>query len=168
MAALVTDSIFCRINNGGRVAKTSVRVSLRRVVYTIGSPGDFKKSFARLLISETTYTRTGGFCESIIPRFSPGGTQNPPVLPGTESVCSGRQHPLSAPGGRQRYNTLDFTHKVVCHETAGFIGFFLPRQRCRLWKPLPTGHSRPYWKPRVSGDTSPLNAPMFPVRCATN
>ena len=58
------------------------------------------------------------------------------------------------------YNTLDFSRKVVCHETAGFIGFFLPRralpsigcllprQRCRLWKPLPTGHSRPYWKPR--------------------
>lgn len=100
--------------------------------------------------------------------FSSGRTQNPPVLWLTESVCSCPEQPLSATHGRQRYNTLDFARKVVYHETAGFIGFFLPRrvlpsigclpprQRCRLWKPppralcplwipLPTGRSHPYW-----------------------
>ena len=95
-------------------------------------------------------------------------TQNPPVLPGTESVCSGRQHPLSTPGGRQRYNTLDFTNKVVCHETAGFIGFFLPRQRCRLWEPLPTGRSSPLLETPSQRGCSPLNSPCVPVKCATN
>ena len=64
-----------------------------------------------------------------------------------------------------------FANKVVCHETAGFIGFFLPRQRCRLWKPLPrercplwnslpTGRSRPYWKPRAKGIAIPLESQL--------
>ena len=102
--------------------------------------------------------------------FSSGRTQNPPVLWLTESACSCPEHPLSATHGRQRYNTLDFTSKVVCHETAGFIGFFLPRQRRRLWKPLPrercplwipqpTGRSRPYWKPRAKGIFHPFGIP---------
>ena len=105
----------------------------------------------------TTYTRTGGFCPGANPEFQRVARQNPPVLWLTESACSRPEQPLSATHGRQRYNTLDFAGKVVCHETAGFIGFFLPRrvlpsigfhpprQRCRLWKPLPTGCSRPYW-----------------------
>ena len=109
--------------------------------------------------------------------------QNPPVLWLTESACSCPEQPLSATHGRQRYNTLDFANKVVCHETAGFIGFFLPRrvlpsigfhpprQRRRLWKPLPrvlcplwnpqpTGRSRPYWKPRAKGIAIPLESQM--------
>lgn len=81
--------------------------------------------------------------------------QNPPVLWLTESACSCPEQPLSATHGRQRYNTLDFAGKVVCHETAGFIGCFLPRralpsigclpprERCPLWIPLPTGCSSP-------------------------
>ena len=79
--------------------------------------------------------------------FSSGRTQNPPVLWLTESACSCPEQPLSATHGRQRYNTLDFADKVVCHETAGFIGFFLPRQLCRLWKPLPRERC-PLWNPR--------------------
>ena len=113
--------------------------------------------------------------------FSSGRTQNPPVLWLTESACSCPEQPLSATHGRQRYNTLDFANKVVCHETAGFFGFFLPRrvlpsigflpprQRRRLWKPLPrkrcplwisqpTGRSRPYWKPRAKGTAVPLES----------
>ena len=52
----------------------------------------------------------------------------------------------------QRYNTLDFASKIVCHETAGFFGFFRskgneipsehPRQRKTPFPfaiPLPTG-----------------------------
>ena len=78
----------------------------------------------------TTYTRTGGFCYRKLLGFSSGRTQNPPVLWLTESVCSCPEQPLSATHGRQRYNTLDFANKVVCHETAGFIGFFLPRRAC--------------------------------------
>ena len=105
----------------------------------------------------------------------------PPVLLPLERLCSARKHPLSSVSGRQRYNTLDLASKIVCHETAGFIGFFLPRralpsigfhpprQPCRLWKPLPralcplwiplpTGRSRPYWKPRAKGIAIPLES----------
>ena len=47
-----------------------------------------------------------------------------------EKCLSGVGQPLSSVSGRQRYNTLDFARKVVCHETAGFIGFFLPGRLC--------------------------------------
>ena len=68
--------------------------------------------------------------------FSSGRTQNPPVLWLTESACSRPEQSLSATHGRQRYNTLDFARKVVCHETAGFIGFFLPlKGAALLWIP---------------------------------
>ena len=77
---------------------------------------------------DTTYTRTGGFCPGANPEFQRVARQNPPVLWLTESACSCPEQPLSATHGRQRYNTLDFARKVVCHETAGFIGFFLPRR----------------------------------------
>ena len=102
-----------------------------------------------------TYTRTGGFCWRKLLSFLSGRTQNPPVLWLTESACSCPEQPLSATHGRQRYNTLDFANKVVCHETAGFIGFFLPRQLCRLWKPLPRVLC-PLWNPQPTGCSSPL------------
>ena len=118
----------------------------------------------------TTYTRTGGFCLGENPEFQRVARQNPPVLWLAERDCSRPEQPLSATHGRQRYNTLDFAGKVVCHETAGFIGFFPPRQRRRLWKPLPrvlcplwipqpTGRSRPYWKPRAKGICHPFGIP---------
>ena len=115
----------------------------------------------------TTYTRTGGFCFRKLLGFSSGRTQKPPVLWLTESACSCPEQPLSATHARQRYNTLDFAHKVVCHETAGFIGFFLPRrvlpsigfhpprQRRHLWKPLPRERC-PLWIPQPTGCSSPL------------
>ena len=115
----------------------------------------------------TTYTRTGGFCPGANPEFQRVARQNPPVLWLTESACSCPEQPLSATHGRQRYNTLDFAGKVVCHETAGFIGFFLPRrvlpsigclpprQRCRLWKPLPRERC-PLWIPQPTGRSPPL------------
>ena len=54
--------------------------------------------------------------------------------------------PACGPSLSQRYNTLDFLRKSVCHETSGFFGFFPPRGRCPLWIPLPTGMLRaPYW-----------------------
>ena len=97
----------------------------------------------------------------------------------TKSACSaatgnglpGVGQPLSRVIGRKRYNTLDFADKVVCHETAGFIGFFLPRralpsigcllprERCPLWIPQPTGRSRPHWKPRAKGICHPFGIP---------
>ena len=116
---------------------------------------------------DTTYTRTGGFCFQQIPDSAPGGTQNPPVLLTLEKVCSVRKRPLSSVSGRQRYNTLDFARKVVCHETAGFFGFFRPRkalppfgflpprQRRRLWKPLPRVLC-PLWIPQPTGRSPPL------------
>ena len=115
----------------------------------------------------TTYTRTGGFCLRKLLGFSSGRTQNPPVLWLTESACSCPEQPLSATHGRQRYNTLDFAGKVVCHETAGFFGFFRPRkalpsfgflpprQRCRLWKPLPR-ERRPLCIHKPTGRSPPL------------
>ena len=103
----------------------------------------------------TTYTRTGEFCLGANPEFQRVAHQNPPVLWLTESACSRPEQPLSATHGRQRYNTLDFAGKVVCHETSGFIGFFLPRQRCRLWKPLPR-ERRPLWIPQPTGRSPPL------------
>ena len=104
---------------------------------------------------DTTYTRTGGFCRGANPEFQRVARQNPPVLLPLERLCSVRKHPLSSVSGRQRYNTLDFANKVVCHETAGFIGFFLPRQRRRLWKPLPRERC-PLWNPQPTGRSSPL------------
>src|SRR5699024_12117938 len=77
---------------------------------------------------DTTYTRTGGFCRGANPEFQRVARQNPPVLWLAERGCSRPEQSLSATHGRQRYNTLDFARKVVCHETAGFIGFFLPRK----------------------------------------
>ena len=76
----------------------------------------------------TTYTRTGGFFLGANPEFQRVARQNPPVLWLAESACSCPEQPLSATHGRQRYNTLDFAGKVVCHETAGFFGFFVPRR----------------------------------------
>ena len=131
----------------------------------------------------TTYTRTGGFCPGANPEFQRMARQNPPVLWLTESACSCPEQPLSATHGRQRYNTLDFANKVVCHETAGFIGFLLPRralpsigfhpprqrrrlwkplprERCPLWMPQPSGRSRPYWKPRAKGIVIPLESQL--------
>ena len=78
----------------------------------------------------TTYTRTGGFCLGANPEFQRMARQNPLVLWLTESACSRPEQLLSATHGRQRYNTLDFAGKVVCHETSGFIGFFLPEGLC--------------------------------------
>ena len=78
----------------------------------------------------TTYTRTGEFCLGANPEFQRVAHQNPPVLWLTESACSCPEQPLSATHGRQRYNTLDLASKIVCHETSGFIGFFLPRRLC--------------------------------------
>ena len=80
--------------------------------------------------SRSPYTRTGGFCPGANPVFQRVARQNPPVLWLTESACSRPEQPLSATHGRQRYNTLDFAGKVVCHETAGFIGFFPPGRLC--------------------------------------
>ena len=115
----------------------------------------------------TTYTRTGGFCPGANPEFQCVARQNPPVLWMTESVCSCPEQPLSATHGRQRYNTLDFARKVVCHETAGFIGFFPPGRLC---PPLDStcqgsaaafgnhrqGYSVPLWIPLPTGISSPL------------
>ena len=115
----------------------------------------------------TTYTRTAGFCLKDKPNFQRVARQNPSVLRSPESVCSRTEQPLSADRGRKRSNTLDFSRKVVCHETAGFIGFFLPRrvlpsfgfhpprQRCRLWEPLPRVLC-PLWNPLPTGRSPPL------------
>ena len=81
------------------------------------------------------------------------------------------------PSAPQRYNTLDFPGKVVCHETAGFFGFFRskgnsipsehPRQRRTLFPfeiPLPTGMLlAPIGNPEPK-EYAPLDTP--PVRVA--
>ena len=124
----------------------------------------------------TTYTRTGGFCPGANPEFQRVARQNPPVLWLSQSACSHPEQPLSATHGRQRHNALDLASKIVYHETAGFIGFFLPRRALPsfgfllpkatppplettakaaypLWSPQPTGHSAQNAKiPRASSD----------------
>ena len=119
---------------------------------------------------DTTYTRTGGFCRGANPEFQRVARQNPPVLWLTESACSRPEQPLSATHGRQRYNTLDFANKAVCHETSGFIGFFLPRRLC---PPLASsrqgsaaafgnhrqGNSVPFGFPSQQGALAPIGNP---------
>lgn len=127
----------------------------------------------------TTYTRTGGFCPGANPEFQCVARQNPPVLWLAERGCSRPEHPLSATHGRQRYNTLDIASKVVCHETAGFFGFFLPLKGAALhWIPpakaalpplettakgicihKPTGRSRPYWITQSQRNCHPFGIP---------
>ena len=107
---------------------------------------------------DTTYTRTGGFCRGANPEFQRVARQNPPVLWLTESACSRPEQPLSATHGRQRYNTLDFAGKVVCHETAGFFGFFLPlKGAALLWVP-PAKAAPPPLETTAKGTLSPLES----------
>ena len=122
--------------------------------------------------SRSPYTRTGGLCPGANPEFQRVARQNPPVLLPLERLCPARKHPLSSVSGRQRYNTLDLASKIVCHETAGFIGFFLPRQLCRLWKPLPRGAGR-QWRPQSVCDTlkhrpSRQARPLSPLESPAN
>ena len=106
--------------------------------------------------SRSPYTRTGGLCPGTNPEFQRVARQNPPVLWLTESACSGPEQPLSATHGRQRYNTLDFASKVVCHETAGFIGFFPPLKGAALhWMP-PAKAAPPPLETTARGTLSPL------------
>ena len=108
---------------------------------------------------DTTYTRTGGFRPGANPEFQRVARQNPPVLWLTESACSCPEQPLSATHGRQRYNTLDFANKVVCHETAGFFGFFLPlKGAALLWIP-PAKAAPPPLETTAKGTLSPLESP---------
>ena len=105
----------------------------------------------------TTYTRTGGFCPRSNPVFQRVARQNPPVLWLTESACSCPEQPLSATHGRQRYNTLDFANKVVCHETAGFIGFFLPGRLCPPLDSTRQGSAAAFGN-HCQGSVSPLES----------
>ena len=98
--------------------------------------------------------------------------------------CAGarwRQPPFP-PAASQRYNTLDLASKIVCHETAGFFGFFRPhrpqaacnaqplnaafsalqRERRPLWIPLPTGMLlAPIGRPRAKEAHRPSGLPAF-------
>ena len=85
------------------------------------------------------------------------------------------------PSAPQRYNTLDFPRKVVCHETAGFFGFFRskgnaipseqPRQRRTLFPfeiPCQQGCCSPLLETQSQGDT-PLWIPLvFVANAYTN
>ena len=107
----------------------------------------------------TTYTRTGEFCLGANPEFQRVAHQNPPVLWLTESACSRPEQPLSATHGRQRYSTLDFARKVVCHETAGFIGFFLPRRALPSVGCLPPRQRVPFGILSQQGALAPIGNP---------
>ena len=104
--------------------------------------------------------RPVGFCFSIILRLCHLGVTKSARPTAAEkclptAICPysrWRSQPLSSVSRKQRYNTLDFLVKVVCHETSGFFGFFQsmgntipsehPRRRETLFPfeiPLPTG-----------------------------
>ena len=92
---------------------------------------------------------------------------NPDFVRGrTKSACPAAAKSACLPfhpapfsvSGKQRYNILDFPGKVVCHETAGFFGFFRSKgklsplntpgkeeRRSPLYTPGQQGCSRPYW-----------------------
>ena len=77
-----------------------------------------------------------------------------------EKCLSGVGQPLSSVSGRQRYNTLDFAGKVVCHETAGFIGFFLPLKGAALhWIP-PAKAAPPPLETTAKGPAVPLESQL--------
>ena len=109
--------------------------------------------------SRSPYTRTGGFCPGANPEFQRVARQNPPVLWLTESACSRPEQPLSATHGRQRYSILDFASKVVCHETAGFIGFFLPRRALPSIGCLPPRQRVPFGILSQQGALAPIGNP---------
>ena len=68
-------------------------------------------------------SRSGGFCSCKARCFRGACPQNPPALM-PQARPWPAQH-LSSVSAHKRYNTLHFACKVVCHETAGFFGFFL-------------------------------------------
>ena len=77
-----------------------------------------------------------------------------------EKCLSGVGQPLSSVSGRQRYNTLDFAGKVVCHETAVFIGFFLPLKGAALhWIP-PAKAAPPPLETTAKGPAVPLESQL--------
>ena len=91
----------------------------------------------------TAYTRTGRFRSCFIQLLRV-------ILRKIRLSCCHRKvsvwpqtQPLSSASGSKRYNTLDFPWKVVCHETAGFFGFF-----------------------RSKGNSPPLNTPGKGERCS--
>lgn len=60
------------------------------------------------------------------------------------------------PSAPQKYNTLDFPGKVVCHETAGFFGFFQSKGNS-----IPSEHPRQRESPCQQGRCSlPIGEPM--------
>ena len=137
----------------------------------ICSPGDaapFRKSALQIFSTALHHLHPNSriLSEGQI-QFRPMARQNPPVLRSPESACSRTEQPLSADRGRKRSNTLDLASKIVCHETAGLIGFFPPRralpsigclpprQLCRLWKPPPRERC-PLWIPQPTERSSPL------------
>ena len=71
------------------------------------------------------------------------------------------------PSAPQRYNTLDFPGKVVCHETAGFFGFFRSKGSS-----IPSEHPRqrrtlfPFESPCQQGCYSPLLETQSQRGCA--
>lgn len=71
------------------------------------------------------YTRTGENLSNV--------AQISPVLPVPEMVCPVRRQPLSAVGGRKRYNTLDFASQSR-----------VPGGRRPLWIPLQKGVPYPF------------------------
>ena len=92
-----------------------------------------------------------------------------PPLPTQPSVARGprwRQPPFP-PAASQRYNTLDLASKIVCHETAGFFGFFRPHRPQAACNAQPLNAAlialqrerRPLWKPPPKGTLSPLDTP---------
>ena len=74
------------------------------------------------------------------------------------------QH-LSSVSAHKRYNTLHFACKVVCHETAGFFGFFL---RCRGGAPgvklYDTQHEQ--FKDDQTAETHVVVSAVYSISCS--
>jgi hypothetical protein len=55
-------------------------------------------------------------------------SQKPARFPAEQKERSCNETLLFPVSRGRRYNTLYFASKVVCHETAGFFGFFQPKE----------------------------------------
>ena len=125
-------------------------VSLRRVFIYLLRPRWHRKSlrFAASFPMPTTPEQ---------PDFAHGKSFVLCIFQPTKSACSaatvnrlsGVEQPLFSVSGHKRYNTLDFAGKVVCHETAGFFGFFQSK-----------GNFIPSELPRQKGTPFPFEIPF--------
>ena len=160
------------LNNGKAMSKRFAGLG-RELLYTSASCVVASSvSFASAQVRKLTHAAASPFPTKLCFAGTPEQADfalcaNPDFVRGrTKSACPAAAksvcllfHPAPfSVSGKQRYNTLDFPEKVVCHETAGFFGFFRSKgklsplntpgkgeRRSPLYTPGQQSCSHPYW-----------------------